>query len=202
MSGLRERKKEAASGLIAEVAMTLFDARGFDAVTYADIAEAANVATKTVFNYFPTKEDLVLTGRRRHENALIDAVSNRAPDMGLLAPVLNCTLSVLQELEALPAGRRDQFRRVLSASPALMDRFRSRTRETERTLAGLLASQMRAPPGDLRPAIAASALMSLWHLAFFADGGWSAQATSDTPANERIRQAAQFLADGLGPLGL
>ena len=181
--------------------MTLFDARGFDAVTYADIAAAADVATKTVFNYFPTKEDLVLTGRKRHENALIDAVSNRTSDRSVLATVLDCTLSVLQELEALPAGRRDRFRRVLGASPALMDRLRSRTRETERTLAGLLASDMHAPTGDLRPAVAASALMSLWHQAFFVDGGCSAQDKSKMAANERIRQAAQLLADGLGPQG-
>lgn len=56
--GLRERKKARTRALVAETAMGLFAARGFDAVTVAEVAEAAEVSVTTVFNYFPTKEDL------------------------------------------------------------------------------------------------------------------------------------------------
>jgi len=56
--GLRARKKAQTRDLIAETARRLFEERGFDAVTVAEVARKAEVAEKTVFNYFPAKEDL------------------------------------------------------------------------------------------------------------------------------------------------
>ncbi len=56
--GLRERKKRQTRQHISDVATGLFLQRGFDAVTVAEIAEAANVSVNTVYNYFPAKEDL------------------------------------------------------------------------------------------------------------------------------------------------
>ena len=56
--GLRESKKLHTRQVIADAAMQLFAQRGFDHVTVAEVAEAAAVSEKTVFNYFPTKEDL------------------------------------------------------------------------------------------------------------------------------------------------
>ena len=63
--GLRARKKRQTRAAIAAAAMDLFQARGFDAVTIADIAAAADVSRKTIFNYFPAKEDLVFVAGRR-----------------------------------------------------------------------------------------------------------------------------------------
>jgi AcrR family transcriptional regulator len=201
MTGLRERKKETVRGAIAEVAMTLFAERGFDAVTYAEIAMAADVAVKTVFNYFPVKEDLVLSGRTRHEKALLDAVEQRSAGVSILSAVLDCTLAVVNELEALPKERRNRFRSVLAASPRLGEQLRSRTRETERALAERLATEIGALPGDLRPQLAAAALMSLWHLAFVAHGDWGTGVVSDQTAESRIREAARMMAEGLATLG-
>ena len=58
-TGLRERKKQQTRELLAETARRLFTERGFERVSVAEIARVADVSEKTVFNYFPTKEDLV-----------------------------------------------------------------------------------------------------------------------------------------------
>ncbi|MEO3764549.1 TetR/AcrR family transcriptional regulator [Streptomyces sp. B8F3] len=62
--GLRERKKRQTRQLISDVATGLFLERGFDAVTVAEVAEAADVSVNTVYNYFPAKEDLFLDRSR------------------------------------------------------------------------------------------------------------------------------------------
>jgi hypothetical protein len=58
--GLRERKKLQTARTLRDVAIKLFSERGFDDVSIAEIAEEASVSKVTVFNYFPTKEDLLL----------------------------------------------------------------------------------------------------------------------------------------------
>ena len=74
---LRERKKQRTRQLIADTARAMFVERGFDAVAVAEVARAAEVAEATVFNYFPTKEDLVFQGMEAFEAELLDAVRDR-----------------------------------------------------------------------------------------------------------------------------
>src|SRR5580693_5325322 len=83
--GLRERKKLRTRRLIAETASRLFVERGFDAVAVAEVARAAEVAEATVFNYFPTKEDLVFQGMEAFEAELLDAMRQRAAGEPVLA---------------------------------------------------------------------------------------------------------------------
>ena len=76
--GLRERKKKQTRHVIAETALRLFNERGFDAVTVAQVAKAADVSEATVFNYFPTKESLFFGQMQSFEEALIQAVRERS----------------------------------------------------------------------------------------------------------------------------
>ena len=77
--GLRERKKRATRDAIAAAARRLFAERGFDAVTVAEIAAAADVSEKTVFNHFATKEDLVFAGGEDRLAQLLAAIPSARP---------------------------------------------------------------------------------------------------------------------------
>ena len=83
--GLREAKKQRTRQEIADKAMQLFAARGFDHVTVADVAAAASVSEKTVFNYFPTKEDLFYDEVPQREAALLEALRTRKPGESIVA---------------------------------------------------------------------------------------------------------------------
>src|SRR5215204_6850725 len=83
--GLRERKKRAAREAIASTARRLFAERGFDAVTVAEVAAAADVSEKTVFNHFPTKEDLAFAGREEGIARLVADIIERPPGASVLA---------------------------------------------------------------------------------------------------------------------
>ncbi len=78
--GLRERKKQRTREQIIEAAMGLFAERGYNATTIADIATAADVAPRTFFSYFPSKEAVVFYNVDRDLDGLASALRNRLPD--------------------------------------------------------------------------------------------------------------------------
>ena len=82
--GLRERKKRATRDAIAATARRLFAERGFDRVTVAEVATAADVSEKTVFNHFSTKEDLAFAGRRGASSRLLADIAERPPGTPVL----------------------------------------------------------------------------------------------------------------------
>src|SRR6266508_6253841 len=82
--GLRERKKQQTRRAIREAAMRLFLERGFDQVSVAEVARAADVSEQTVYNYFPTKEDLVYERMDAFEQELLAAVRERPADEPVL----------------------------------------------------------------------------------------------------------------------
>jgi AcrR family transcriptional regulator len=77
--GLRERKRQRTHRTISETAIGLFLERGYDHVSVADIAEAAEVSRRTLFTYFPTKDDLVLHRFADHEDEPARVVRARRP---------------------------------------------------------------------------------------------------------------------------
>src|SRR5215218_9562344 len=98
--GLRERKKRAAREAIAAAARRLFAERGFDAVTVAEVAAAADVSEKTVFNHFPTKEDLAFAGREEGIAQLVTAIAERSPGTPVLDVFRGLTRTVIHDFVA------------------------------------------------------------------------------------------------------
>src|SRR2546423_6117269 len=75
--GLRERKKQRTRETIAQAARELFAERGYHATTLPDIAEAADVSTRTIFAYFPSKEDILFSDFALMKGALAQALADR-----------------------------------------------------------------------------------------------------------------------------
>src|SRR3954471_12624947 len=117
--GLRERKKRAAREAIATTARRLFAERGFDTVTVAEVAAAADVSEKTVFNHFPTKEDLAFAGREEGIAQFVAALAGRAPGASVLDVFRAMTRTVLDVFVA--GGDEDLLAvaRIIRHSPTL-----------------------------------------------------------------------------------
>src|SRR5215207_3433963 len=162
--GLRERKKQHTRELIAETARGLFSERGFERVPVAEVARAAEVSEQTVFNYFPTKEDLVYWRLGSFEDELLATIREREPGEPALAAFRRFVLSQRGLLgEHDPAAREQlrSFTRMIVESPALRAREAQILLGYTASLAALLAEQTGAADGDVRPAVAANAMMGV-----------------------------------------
>jgi AcrR family transcriptional regulator len=164
--GLRERKKRTTREAIAAVAMRLFAERGFDEVTVAEIARAADVSEKTVFNHFPAKEDLVFRGGADRQAALIAAVRERPPGASLVEPFRRQTHAFLDSLDERPVDALAIVPRLVAGSSALRDRlFLGWEREIE-VLAPVLAQEAGVPDDDLVARVVARSLAWTHRLVF------------------------------------
>jgi len=163
-TGLRERKKQQTRQLLADTARRLFAERGFENVSVAEIARVADVSEATVFNYFPTKEDLVYSGLEAFENALLAAVGDRPAGESVIDAFSRFVLEP-RGLFAAPDERAARellaVSRMIAASPALLAREEQIFARYTRTLARLIADEVRAPKGDLRPYVTANALIGV-----------------------------------------
>src|SRR6266540_3476356 len=123
--GLRERKKQQTRQLIADTARRLFAKRSFEAVTVAEIARAADVSTATVFNYFPTKEDLFYSGLEAFEEELLSSIRERERGESLMAAFGRFVLEprgLLAAEDPETVERLGAIARVIEESPALLAR--------------------------------------------------------------------------------
>ena len=204
--GLRERKKERTRQLLADTARRLFSERGFEQVSVAEIARAAEVSPATVFNYFPNKEDLVYNRLEVFEEQLLTAIRDRPRGETVIAAFRTFIL----EPRGLFAATSDKaakelvaLTRMITASPALLAREQQILARYTNALAKLIAEETRAGADDVRPYAVANALIGV-HRSLIVHVRRRLEAT--TPDRRQLardtrrhaEQALALLADGLG----
>lgn len=147
--GRRERKKAATRQALTAAARRLFLARGFDGVTVAEIAEAADTAVSTVFAHFPGgKEALVLGDAAEREAALTAAVRGRADGVPILL-ALRDFLATRGPFQADPKPEARRVAELVVATPALRAYARNLWTSCEAALAAAIAEETGREAEDL-----------------------------------------------------
>ncbi|MEV0337290.1 TetR family transcriptional regulator [Nocardia sp. NPDC050717] len=164
--GLRARKKQQTREQISHRATELFLARGFDRVTIADVAAAAEVAKMTVTNYFPRKEDLALDLGEVYAGQLAAVVRDRAPGESALAALRRAYLAAVAAQDPVIGFSGRPFAKMITDSPALVARLREFNEDRETALARALAEDTGAAPGDITPRVAAAQLAGVHRVLF------------------------------------
>ena len=164
VEGRRDRRRRELRGRVVGAAMELFLARGFDAVTVAEIAERADVAEKTVFNHFPAKSDLVFGPGEDLVAELVGRIRDRPPGQPVIDAVQQFRLT--PSTPGRPDGPTREFLDLIEASPALRDRRRAEFARWEAVLAEELRIATGERPGSVVPFVAAAALMAVLRAPF------------------------------------
>jgi AcrR family transcriptional regulator len=197
-AGLRERKKQRTREAIVEAALRLFDERGFDQTTIADIAEAADIAPRTFFGYFPSKEDVVFADSAEFFDEFSQRVVHHDEGETAIDALRAWFTDHIDEL--LQSDERNLCRRrVIAGSDALAAHERAISGRFQDVLAEAVARDLGDSAEDLRPrlvaAAAIAALESLVHQDIKGKKG-----TSSKQALAVIDQAMDFLQGGLAAL--
>ncbi|WP_089007630.1 TetR/AcrR family transcriptional regulator [Micromonospora viridifaciens] len=165
-TGLRALKKRQTRENISNQATRLFLERGFDNVTIADVAAAAQVAKMTVTNYFPRKEDLALDMQDVFVQQLANTVRERQPGESALTALRRAYLASVAAHDPVIGFSGPQFARMITDSAALVARLREFHDDREKALAAALAEETGAPDDDIAPRVAATQLAGIHRLLF------------------------------------
>ncbi|MFF9350767.1 TetR family transcriptional regulator [Streptomyces sp. NPDC014734] len=144
---LRERKKQLTYQAVSDIAIALFVERGFDKVSVAEIAAAADISKPTLFRYFPTKEDLALHRFADHEDESARVVAARADDESPLDALHRHFLDGLARRDPI-TGLCDvpgvlAFMRMLYGTPSLAARMVAYQNRSESALTRALGGRTR-----------------------------------------------------------
>jgi AcrR family transcriptional regulator len=190
--GLRERKKQQTRDTIARVALELFAERGYDQTTLAEIADAADVSTRTIFAYFQSKEDILFCDEPAFLEQLKHALEQRPSGV--------TTIDALREFLAGAGAPDDNVRlrkQIVASNEELRLGERARFARAEQLIAESIALDLGAGPGDIRPSLVAASMT-----AAFTTMRDRLEAESGAPiSHEQVRalmdQVLVFLRSGL-----
>jgi AcrR family transcriptional regulator len=191
--GLRQRKKQRTREAIARAGHELFAERGYHATTLPDIAEAADVSTRTIFAYFPSKEDILFSDFPVMKEALAQALAERPEGEEALETVREFILSShgIEKSET-----QEQLGRCIESDETLRSHLRARIAQLEEVIAAAIAKDIGAPEDDLRPHVVAASLTAAF-IVVSERGGSSAKPQSPADVAAVIDPVITFLRGGL-----
>ena len=193
--GLRERKKQKTRDTIIKVALDLFAEQGYEQTTIAEIADAAEVSPRTIFAYFPTKEDIVFCQLPETRERLAQALRER-PDGA----------TALDALRDFIAGSLDSDpnavlrKRILQSDETLRRGERARSGPFEQLMVEAIAEDLNADPDDIRPQIVAAAAAAAFTTVRERDPAALPESDSVEQAMAAIDDVMHFLRGGLDAL--
>jgi len=200
VTGLRERKKQETREALTRAALELFVERGYDETTLAEIAESAGVSTRTIFAYFPGKEDILFSTVQTTLDALAQALAERPAGTDTLTALREFILSSEHEKTELDCKVAD----VIAADATLSSHKRARIAQLQGVLAAAIADDLGVGPDDLRPQVAAASLTAAFEVLERQDRGLSTPPTNEEiaaaidPIISFVRAGLQALPDGAG----
>jgi AcrR family transcriptional regulator len=157
--GLRERKKQRTREQIVEAAMRLFSQRGYHATTIADIAEAAEIAPRTFFSYFPSKEAVVFHDVDETVDTLAEALRDRLPGETVFDALRRWMDSVFDERVA---GQEEALlrKRLCREDEGLANFQGGVMARIQELLLEAIAADLDEPKDALRPRLVAAATVA------------------------------------------
>jgi AcrR family transcriptional regulator len=214
VEGLREQKKRMTRQLISDTATGMFLDSGFDAVRVIEVAAACGVSEKTVYNYFPTKESLVLD----REESMIEGIRHALGPEGegispidamveLIAEDVRRTYSYWDDGEPhIDVTLIRRFAELIDQTPALRAAHQEMMERCIVVAAQAMADRAGVDPEDPEPQIAADAIVGLWRIAYlsmrrFSDGARRASEIRDLVLVDLLR-AARLIDTGLWSFGV
>ena len=195
--GLRERKKQRTRETIANAARQLFAERGYHATTLPEIAEAADVSTRTIFAYFPSKEDILFSDFPIMKEALARALAERPEGEDALETVRRFILS-LHKVEKSDLD--EQMRLCIESDETLRSHLRARLAQLGEMIAPAIAKDLDAADNDLRPQVVAASLTAAFNVLSERGDGPSRKPKSADEFAALIDPVITFLRGGLDAL--
>jgi len=207
--GLRERKKRLMRQQLSDTATRMFMERGFDAVRVTEIAEACGVSEKTVFNYFPTKEALILDRLELTMASLRTGLAQPGvPPVQAALRILDRELDEItswlaaQDVPELAGAAIRRFGTLIQDTPALRGYQSDMMDQFVAVAAEVVAKRGGMSPADPEPQIAATALLGLWRIQFHALSryldGTRTPAQLHEAVEADVHRAARLIDSGLG----
>jgi len=190
--GRRDRKKLQTRSALMAAALRLVDERGFDRVTVEEISEAADVSPRTFFNYFATKDD-VLIGDPLIEGAeLRDRLLAVTPGVPVLGALLLAMAPAIAQIEADRAVWVLRLR-VIMGNPALLPTLFARGATAEQEFVAAIAARAGVGADHFYPALVASVVGAAFRTAMLT---WAA-GDGDRPLSPLVNEAFGMVAAGL-----
>ena len=160
--GRRERKKQRTREALIDAAFGLFAAKGFDATTVEEIADAVDVSSRTFFRYFASKEDVALTFQDEQVRAIAAALAARPADEPVMTAMRRTAVQIARACESgelgFDPGRFACMVTMVQDSPALMAGSLEHAQRKQALLTEVVAQRMGVDPAtDMRPHVAAAA---------------------------------------------